>query len=229
MMKHVLVACVALLACVALAPAVQAQSLDLEYCVEDLGGGVYNYEFRCTTDQGWQPGMGWRWYIWGDCRGPCSSPLTNFVGDPNDLPVGPWTQYSSSGGGHNGPTFAPVLNYWIPQTAEEELTWSGTSTADLPQGQLLFSTIAGTIGGAVPADYKVATRVECGGGKTCVYEITKSKGKQGCRTCPNRGDRIETQTPCEEVEECRKKIKTTIECLEGPGICKIKAKRTSCE
>lgn len=65
-------------------------------------------------------------------------------------------------------------------------------------------------------------------GATCHYTITKSKGKGGCRNCPNRGDDLETQEGCENVEDCRKKVKTTINCLEGEGTCKIKGKRSSC-
>lgn len=42
-----------------------AQSLVLEYSVEDIGG-LYEYEFFLSTDDGWQQGMGWRWFIWGD-------------------------------------------------------------------------------------------------------------------------------------------------------------------
>ncbi|UYV13665.1 MAG: hypothetical protein NCW75_05120 [Phycisphaera sp.] len=136
-----------------------AQGLTLEYTVEDLGG-TFEYEFFLNTDGGWASGMGWRWFIWGDCVGPCTSPLTDWVGDPGSLPVGPWTGYSSSSGGHNGPTFSGVLDYWIPADGSEELTWKGTSSADLAQGELLFSTIAGTVGGAQAADYQVADRLE---------------------------------------------------------------------
>jgi len=149
----------------ALPLAASAQSVDLSYEVTDLGGGLFQYDFELTTDAGWAPGMGWRWFIFGDCAG-CPTPLTGFVGDPASLPIGPWTGYSSSSGGHNGPTLSPVLEYWTPLDGEEFLVWSGTSTADLPQGDLLFSTIAGTIGGAVAADFKVATR-EGGGGGVC--------------------------------------------------------------
>jgi hypothetical protein len=155
----------------ALPMAASAQSVDLAYEVADLGGGLYEYTFELTTDAGWAPGMGWRWFIFGDCSG-CPSPLTDFVGDPTYLPIGPWTGYSSSGGGHNGPTLSPVLEYWIPLDGAEFLVWGGTSTADLQQGELLFSTIAGTIGGAVAADFKVATRV--GGGTPCYADCDES-------------------------------------------------------
>jgi hypothetical protein len=141
--------------------------LTLFYSIDDLGGGVFNYEFQLkltNLDNSWQPGQGWRWFIWGDCQS-CPTPLTNFIGDQGHLPVGPWTQYSSSGGFHNGPTFASVLDYWIPTKEGETLTWSGTSTAFLAKpGELIFSTIAGTLNGAVPADFSPACLRGGGGG-----------------------------------------------------------------
>jgi hypothetical protein len=146
---------------IAAASTAQAQSLDLCYEVTDLGGGLYQYDFALTPDAGWVSGMGWRWFIFGDEPGTCCggtgiSPLTNFVIDPASLPVGPWTSLSSSGGGHNGPTFADVLTYWTPATGTETLRWSGTSTANLRAGELLYSTLAGTLGGAVAANWDVA-------------------------------------------------------------------------
>ena len=149
-----------------------AQTLLLEYSVEDIGG-LFQYEFCLSTDDGWAPGMGWRWFIWGDCDGsvmsPCPTPLTDFVGDPASLPVGPWTGYTSSGGGHNGPTFSGVLDFWIPATGDEVLTWRGTSTANLPEGDLLFSSIAGTVGGAVSPNFAIATLKD--GGTECRADI----------------------------------------------------------
>jgi hypothetical protein len=68
-----------------------------------------------------------------------------------------------------------------------------------------------------------------GGGKSCQYTITKSKGKGGCRTCPERGDNLNTESPCEEVGDCSKKVKTTVTCPDGPGTCKLKGKRSSCD
>jgi hypothetical protein len=130
----------------------------LQYCVQDLGGGLFQYQFWLTVDNNdgtFQPGQGWRWFIWGDANG-SPSPLTNWVGDPASLPVGPWTFYTSSGGGHNGPTFGDVLAYWQPPFQGATLTWRGTSTANLGQGDLLFSTLAGTLGGGVGANFEVA-------------------------------------------------------------------------
>ena len=68
-----------------------------------------------------------------------------------------------------------------------------------------------------------------GGGRRCNYKIAKSKAKRGCETCPSKGEGYESQTICKEVEECRKKVKTKINCPDGLGICKIKAKKPKCE
>jgi hypothetical protein len=150
---------------VAAASTAQAQSLDMCYQVTDLGGGLYQYDFELTPDAGWAPGMGWRWLIFGDEPGTCCggtgvSPLADFQEDPASFPVGPWTGVGRSSGGHNGPDMQHVLDYWIPASATETLRWSGTSSNNLRPGELLFSTLAGTQGGAVAADFKEAELCE---------------------------------------------------------------------
>ncbi|MEX2080040.1 MAG: hypothetical protein WEC33_00345 [Dehalococcoidia bacterium] len=142
--------------------------ITMEYAVNDIGGGMYSYDFTLTPNAGWSAGMGWRWLIFGDepctaCTPPGTgvSPLTGFA-MTSAFPVGPWTQLSSSGGGHNGPTFSSVLDYWIPATSTETLTWSGTHSSNLQQGQMLWSTLAGTLGGATAANWDVADCTNCG-------------------------------------------------------------------
>ncbi len=67
------------------------------------------------------------------------------------------------------------------------------------------------------------------GGAGCVYTVKKSKSKRDCQTCPPRGGEYRSQAECEEVQDCDKKVKTTIGCPGGGnGICKIKGKRSSC-
>ena len=151
-----------LTSCLCLTGIAQATPLGLDYAVDNIGGGLFEYEFSLVLDNNdntWTSGQGWRWFIFGDALS-SPSPLTDFVGDVSNLPVGPWTFFTTSGGGHNGPTFGSVLDYWIPTAIGERLSWSGTSTADLAQGELLFSTLAGTLGGAVAADSEVANRID---------------------------------------------------------------------
>lgn len=145
------------------ASAVSAVPLTLYYQVTPGAAvGTYNYDFTLVldnNDSSWVSGQGWGWLIFGDVPSPGPTNLTGFIGNPASLPIGPWTGYSGSSGGHNGPTLSPVLNAWIPTQLNESLTWSGTSTADLPQGQLAWSTIAGNVGSPVTANFTIATRV----------------------------------------------------------------------
>ncbi|RJP31593.1 MAG: hypothetical protein C4547_15400 [Phycisphaerales bacterium] len=68
-----------------------------------------------------------------------------------------------------------------------------------------------------------------GGSPTCVYTLKKSTPKGGCGNCPPKGGEYRTQTACEDVKDCDKKIKTIIACPNGGnGTCKLKGKRSSC-
>ena len=129
-----------------------------------LGGGLFDYEFKLTVDNNdgtYAAGQGWGWFMFGDANN-VQTPLTDFIGDASDLPVGPWTSFSLSVGFHSGPTLGTVGSYWTPGGIGDSLSWSGTSTANLPQGQLLWSTLLGTPGGAVKANFEVAERVSQG-------------------------------------------------------------------
>ena len=137
----------------------------LEYSVADIGGGLFDYEFTVTldnNDNSWAPGQMWDWLTFGDQQ-EGASPLADFVGDPSDLPIGPWTSYSFSSGFHNGPTLLAFPDPgWIPGSVGESLSWSGTSTANLGQGELLWSTLI-TGGGAIPATFMVANLIPAPG------------------------------------------------------------------
>lgn len=145
-----------------------AQPLEMTYTVDDVGGGLFNYEITLTltNDDGtWIPGYGYGWIIFGD-RLQDASPLTNFTGDPDDLPIGPFVGYSGSGGYHNGPTLQVghslpdggfVFDYWVPTTIGESLHWSGTSDVDLQQGEFIWSSII-TSGGAPLLEFLIANR-----------------------------------------------------------------------
>ena len=52
-----------------------------------------------------------------------------------------------------------VLAWWTPSDVNDQLYWSGKSTANLPQGELLFSTILAS-NGATQAIFKVANEVD---------------------------------------------------------------------
>lgn len=140
----------------ALAGSAAAQSLHLSYTVTEVGAGMHRYDFELTPCEGFEPGMAWRGLVWGDCDG-CPSPLTDFQGSSMSLPVGPWVEYTSISGDHNGPMFGEPGMWWQPASSGEILRWSGVSTADLGPGELLFSALEGR-GGALAVQYKRAVR-----------------------------------------------------------------------
>lgn len=147
----------------------QAASLNLNYTVENLTDGLFNYSFQLkvdNTDNSYVPGQAWRWIIFGDAltQNNGQGTLPNWVGDLSKS--SPWiASFNSSGGGHNGPTLQgnpgnSVKTWWTPSDVNDYLYWSGKSTAKVPLGKLLFSTIDGTLNGATPANFKVANEVD---------------------------------------------------------------------
>lgn len=126
------------------APAV-ATPLRLDYLVTPLGGGVFNYDFSFVNDNNdgtWSAGQDFRWFVFGDVPAG-SSPLTNFIGDPSSFVNSPYTGFGRTSGGHNGPDLQSVLTDWVPSGVGDSFSFSGTSTADLAQGQLQWSNVIG--------------------------------------------------------------------------------------
>jgi len=148
----------------------QAASLNLNYTVENLTDGWFNYSFQLkidNTDNSYVPGQAWRWIVFGDGRtqNNGAGALTNWVGDLSKSSS--WiAAFNKTYGNHNGPTLwghptnDEIVAWWVPSDVNDNLYWSGKSTAKLSQGELLFSTLAGTLNGATPADFKVATEVD---------------------------------------------------------------------
>ncbi len=132
--------------CSLLAPSVAATPLRLDYKVTALGGGVYRYDFTFVcdnNDNSWAAGQSFRWFVFGDVPNNGTSPLTNFVGNAASFVNSPYTGFTSSGGGHNGPTLHGVLTDWIPASIGDSFSFSGTSTAYLSQGQMAWSNATG--------------------------------------------------------------------------------------
>jgi hypothetical protein len=138
--------------------------LELCYMVTDLGGGLFNYDFvleNTNADGSWFPGHSANWITFGDSPVPGGSPLNSFAGNVPSLVGTPWANegFTFSSGGHNGPTlldFDDFGNGWIPGFVGDSVSWSGTATVHLGQGQLLWSNL---IGAGNHADFLVAT--EC--------------------------------------------------------------------
>ena len=141
--------------------------LRLDYRVTDLNG-IFDYKFDLVLDNNdgkWNQGDGWGWIVFGDSPGQ-SSALPDFKGNVTDLIVGSkglFNQFTFTSFGHNGPTLDPVFNssglpnLWIPNNIDEKISWSGTSSVNLAQGDLLFSTLEASPG-AKKANFQEAMR-----------------------------------------------------------------------
>ncbi len=159
--------------CLGLAATAGATPLRMDYCVTDIGGGLFEYEIALILDNNdgsWFAGNGFGWMIFGDAQN-AMSPIADFVMDPGSFPIGPWTTLGSSSGFHNGPTLHFVLDPWVPTAVGETLTWRGTSATNLPQGQMIWSSIF-TTGGASIAEFIVANSCST----TCYPDCNKSGG-----------------------------------------------------
>lgn len=143
---------------------VMATPLTMEYTVNDIGGGLFQYDFELMLDNNdntWVSGMEWDWIIFGDVSFGNTSPLAdfgNFVA--TDLPTG--STLITTSGGHNGPTLEiggdVLLPGWNPTAIGESISWQGTSAAYLWQGELLWSSLV-TGGGATSVQFEVANNV----------------------------------------------------------------------
>jgi hypothetical protein len=133
--------------------------LTLYYTYADQGDGTYFYEFYLVVENNdftYQDGQGFGWLIFGDAQ-QMSSPFIDFQMDQSQVPVGPWTNLSNSGGYHNGPTFAYVLDTWVPAGVGDYLYWNGVAAETLDQGQMLWSSIY-TSGGAHIIEFEQAVQ-----------------------------------------------------------------------
>ena len=135
-----------------------AASLNLSYSLAP-SGGLWVYDLTLSVDtssSGWSAGMGWTWVTFGDVPNNGTSPLSDFA-VTSGFPVGPWGSLSFSYGGHNRPTFlfdsANSITYWVPTSASDTVTWSGTSAFHATPGSLQFSELL-TQGGATRDEFK---------------------------------------------------------------------------
>ncbi len=135
-----------------LAAAASASPFTLTYCATASSGGGYIYNFKLTMDNNdgsWAPGQGIGWIVFGDAPSGETSPIADFAVDPSSLPIGPWTQIQGTGGGHNGPTFGPVVVqqppfdaiFWVPEAVGDSLEWAGFAANDTPAGAMQWSAL----------------------------------------------------------------------------------------
>jgi hypothetical protein len=139
-----------------------ATPLRLDYQLAALGGGQYQYDFSLVLDNNdgsWTSGQEWDWIIFGS--NDSSDSFNSF--DTNGAGAGginwttlsfsaPITSTSWSSGGYNGPTLNlssnnVLLPGWSPTAIGQSLTWSGTSSIYIPNGDMKWSSLV-TGGGA---------------------------------------------------------------------------------
>jgi hypothetical protein len=150
-----LTALAAALACGAAAPAL-AVPLTMEYAKTAIGGGLFQYDFTLTLDNhdgSWVAGQEWDWIVFGDQLGWTWNTLSF------DAPISAITM---SYGGHAGPVLAlatssVVLPGWNPAALGDALSWSGTSTTNVADGALKWSSVISSAG-AVGANFETAWR-----------------------------------------------------------------------
>lgn len=129
-------------AAVVLASTAAATSpVTLSYRLVPVDGGAFRYVFTLTLDNhdgSWIEGQGFGWVVFGDgCGAP--SPLWDFVGDGSSIASGPWTGFDATAGFNSGPSLGPLRSLWYPAQVGDSISWSGTSSVELPSGWLRWS------------------------------------------------------------------------------------------
>ncbi len=140
----------------AVAPA-WAIPLTMAYTKTAVGAGLYQYDFSLTLDNhdgSWTAGQQWDWIIFGD-----NLPYTNWNTLSYSAPI---SAVTSSSRGHNGPTLAlatngVVLPGWQPPAIGDEITWSGTSSLNVADGLMKWSSLV-VGGGAANVNFEQAWR-----------------------------------------------------------------------
>jgi PEP-CTERM motif len=153
-MKFVLRASLLVSFALAIATQVQANPLRMEYSIVNLGS-TYKYDFKLILDNhdsSWVSTDEWDWIVFGD-NDPADS-YNSF--DTNGGVAGgvdwttltfnsPITLITESSGGHNGPTLqigaTLALPGWHPTAVGQFLSWSGTSSIFIPDGQMKWSSL----------------------------------------------------------------------------------------
>lgn len=147
-----------------------ATPLRMDYVLTDLGGGTYRYDFTLTLDNHdltWLAGNEWDWIVFGD--NDFGDTYNGFDPDGSGPSLPDWTtgafappitEIDRSQNAHNGPTLVLLTNGaflpgWVPVAVGESLTWWGTSSLLIPDGELVWSALV-TAGGAAAVDFEVA-------------------------------------------------------------------------
>jgi len=138
--------------------------ISLSYTVTPSQDGRYRYRFTLeltNEDSSWQPGQGFGWFVFADGAG-APSPLGDFEGDPSSLVRGPWDRFEGTAGFNNGPSLGRVRGVWVPNDVGASITWEGTSTSRVADGELRWSSLV-TEGRSGPIESEPAhPQTHCG-------------------------------------------------------------------
>ena len=125
--------------------------LQLDYTVTPTGNNRYRYDFTLTltnADNSWSLGQDWGHIRFGNQRRPgTNTPLTSFRGHNSSLADTPFDRFLSPTQSE-GPGVTRYGVRWRPTAVGESLSWSGTSTANLDQGDLLWGAYTRSNGAA---------------------------------------------------------------------------------
>jgi hypothetical protein len=149
----------ALIAAFGLAQSAGATPLTMTYNVTGQGTFIYNFTLTMDNHDGSWNGAGFNWITFGDVGYPYSGNgafTSGFVFDMAKFNAAPLSA-TTSGGGHNGPTLLNFNNFtagWTPAAIGSQITWSGSSSTYLAQGQLKWSNLSSPGGAA--ANFEVA-------------------------------------------------------------------------
>jgi len=115
------------------------------------------------------------------------------------------------------------------RTTQFDAAGTGLGRGDTEWTDRLWALNPDAPTGSSNGDDGMVTQFTLSGADSCIFTLKKSKPKGGCEACPPKGSDFRTQTECEQVKDCQKKLKTTIACPGGGnGTCKLKGKRNSC-
>lgn len=123
----------------------QAVPLKLEYEVSALENGLFNYDFTLTYDKDYPTHvgtLGYNWIIFGGEIG--QSPALADYTNEWDTTSSSMVQSTAAFAGGSVPVLVHkdgLNGLWLPAMDRYEISWSGVSTADLAQGELVFSTM----------------------------------------------------------------------------------------
>ncbi len=142
-----------------------------------------------------------------------------FSDNPRNYTLAGLTEMGSvevEGNGTNVLTLRVSFPYHIYKNLEEE------------HGQVVPEPLPAPFGFLEPWHFHLEYAVKNVSLERCTYTLRKSRGRRGCDTCPEVGETYVSDTVCESAGDCDRRVKTQIDCPDGDGFCKLRAKGAAC-